>query len=320
MRARSPYSSGGMIAAPRSFVLVLLLTLAAAIADQAAVPAFFSTSPICAVLACLLLVLRRAPSAVPADGASSTTKGRIALFLVAHVLLGGSLAIVANSLLGVPGSLSVGGWLFLFVKLAVLVPTILLLPWKAWRTFARCYAAEFGAAFVVLVSFFPRRIVEAVWPWYGQFLAHAVYFLAWPFVHGLGLLKALYPTLTGPSLDVTILLSCSGVNGMELFDILFAAVVFCDWNRLNKRRVLIAYGAGVAIMVFSNVLRITSFMVIGNNGFAEVVSRFHVNAGWLFFSSTFLLYLSFAYRWMLERPSLPELNSTGSLPSALRAV
>jgi len=54
-------------------------------------------------------------------------------------------------------------------------------------------------------------------------------------------------------------------------------------------------------MIFGNVVRITSLVVLGNHGFADFVSRFHVNAGWLFFAAIFLIFLSLTYRWMLIR-------------------
>jgi exosortase/archaeosortase family protein len=154
----------------------------------------------------------------------------------------------------------------------------------------------------VLVSFFPRRLFEALWPWYGQFLGHIVYFLSWPFVAGLRYVNTSDPTLAARALDVTIIPGCSGVNGIELFDLLFALMVVCDWPRLNKGRTLLAYVLGVIAMILGNALRITCFVVLGNHGFADFVARFHVNAGWLFFSTVFLIFLVLTYRWILAPP------------------
>lgn len=77
-------------------------------------------------------------------------------------------------------------------------------------------------------------------------------------------------------------------------------VAFVDWNRLRKGRLLLAYFAGIAAMLVGNGLRIVSFVVLGNRGFADAVSRFHLSAGWLFFSAVFLAYLSLTYRWLLK--------------------
>jgi hypothetical protein len=36
-------------------------------------------------------------------------------------------------------------------------------------------------------------------------------------------------------------------------------------------------------MFLGNALRITSFVVLGNHGFAESITRVHIAAGWIFF-------------------------------------
>jgi exosortase/archaeosortase family protein len=292
----------GNLRVPRFFVWTLLLAFAAAAADQFVVPALFSTAPLCALLACLVLVTRSqgdALTSLPSPSAPYLVTWRVLGFFAAHAALIGTVYRLDASVSRASGALNGAGWTFLLVKLAVLAPMLLLLPWRTWQYLAHTYAAEFAAAAVVLVTFFPRRVMEALWPVYGQFVGRCVYLLAWPMVSNLGYVKALYPTLTGPNLDVTILLSCSGINGIELFDALFALVVFCEWPRLNKRRTLAAYFIGVVAMTLGNILRITSFVVLGNHGFADFIARFHVNAGWLFFSLVFLLFLSSTYRWML---------------------
>jgi len=287
---------------PRFFVWTLLLALAAAVADQFVVPALFSTAPLCALLACLVLATRShgdALTSLPSPSAPYPVAWRVLGFFAAHAALIWIVYRLDASVSRASGALNGVGWAFLLVKFAVLAPMLVLLPWRTWRYLARTYAAEFAAAAVVLVTFFPRRVMEALWPVYGQFVGRCVHLLGWPLVSNLGYVKALYPTLTGPSLDVTILLSCSGINGIELFDALFALVVFCEWPRLNKRRTLAAYFIGVVAMTLGNILRITSFVVLGNHGFADFIARFHVNAGWLFFSLVFLFFLSSTYRWML---------------------
>ena len=210
------------------------------------------------------------------------------------------------------GRVTAGGTLLAGVKLCVLFPTLLLLPFAQWKKVVRLYAPEAIAGLVVLITFFPRRVLEALWPWYGQALGQFVFLLARFLVPGLGYLKDLDPTLTGPDLDVTIILDCSGINGLELFDILFSLVVISDWNRLCKSRTFFAYFAGLLAMLLGNALRITSFVVLGNHGFAQSVLRFHISAGWIFFSVVFLVYLCLTYRWMLnKRNTPPQLPSIG---------
>ncbi|HTF26246.1 MAG TPA: exosortase/archaeosortase family protein [Candidatus Limnocylindria bacterium] len=294
----------GSLAAPRFLLLALALVLVAVAADQFAAPILHSSSPLWATTACLLLVWRRGkipPS--PGDPALelSISMGRVTAFLAAHsviILLARSLS---STLQAASGAMTVGGTLVAASKVCVLAPTMLLFPLAAWKRMATIYFPEAIAALVVLLTYFPSRALEALWPWYGQLLGRFVYTLARIFVPGLAYLGDSNPTLSGPDLDVTIVPECSGINGIELFDYLFGVVAFLDWNRLRKGRALCAYGAGLLAMLLGNAIRITSFVVLGNHGFAESVSRFHISAGWIFFSIVFLVYLSMTYGWMLGK-------------------
>ena len=197
------------------------------------------------------------------------------------------------------GTVSSTGWITAGLKLSVLLPTLLLLPRERWPIVAGTYASEGIAALIVLFTFFPGRILATIWPWYGQVLGRLVFFVSGLFVHGITYSSALTPTIHGSGLDVTILPSCSGISGIELYDYLFAFVALLDWNRLRKGRALLAYFGGIAVMLAGNGLRIVSFVVLGNHGFAEVVARFHLTAGSVFFSVLFLVYLFSIYRSLL---------------------
>jgi exosortase/archaeosortase family protein len=286
--------------------LLLLLTLAAAAADQFVAPAIYSSSPLWAIAACLVLVWRRGGARFePVDGTENLDFpfARVAAFAFAHVLLVSAARILHGTVEPVAGTISVAGWLIAGFKFSVLLPTLLLLPWARWRILSRVYRSEGIAALVVLITFFPGKILATIWPWYGQALGSLVFALSGLFVHGLTYTSALAPALHGPDLDVTILPSCSGISGIELFDYLFALVLIVDWNRLRKGRTLIAYFAGIAVMFAGNALRIATFVILGNRGFADTVARFHLSAGWIFFSLVFLAYLSFTYRKLLAIPS-----------------
>jgi len=71
------------------------------------------------------------------------------------------------------------------------------------------------------------------------------------------------PTLSGPELNVTIIPDCSGLNGVELFDYLFAR-----WRSglesLSKRPSSVGYFAGLLACSLANAIRITSFVALGN--------------------------------------------------------
>lgn len=299
--SQTPIQSKGL-PAQRFAILALLLTLSASALDQWTAPSLHSSSPLWATIGCVLLIWRRGSAG--SEGETSTTGFsfslvRVSLFAAAHV----SLVLVARlthaASAPAASALSLQGWTAAILKLTVLLPTLLLLPLNCWRTLGRLYAGEGIAALLVLFTFFPSRVIEAVWPWYGQVLGEVVFFLGRLFVHGLSYTGQITPTIHGPDLDVAIVLACSGISGIELFDYLFAFIVFLDWNRLRKGRTLLAYFGGIGIMFFSNALRIACLVIIGNRGFAEAVARFHLSAGWIFFSIVFLLYLSLSYRQLL---------------------
>jgi exosortase/archaeosortase family protein len=301
----------GSLKAPRFLLLALALTLVAIAADQFVAPILHSTSPLWATAALLLLVVRRGELPNAWDELLSKlplSAGRLVAFLVAHL----GLILVSRAMLGifqpVAGTTTVGGSFLAAWKLCVLAPTILLLPISRWRVLLSAFRAEFVAAAVVLFTFFPSRALGTLWPWYGQVLGRLVFLVAKPLVPGLGYIKDLAPTVTGPDLDVTIIMACSGINGLELFDYLFGFVVLLDWTRLRKGRVLLAYFLGLLAMLLGNALRLTTFVVLGNHGYGDMVSRLHVSAGWIFFCATFLVYLSLTYGWMLNKTGVRTAN------------
>ncbi len=292
------------LSGPRFLLQALALTLLASALDQLAAPILHSSSPLWATTACLLLVWRRDRIPLsPGDPSFqlSISTRRLTGFLGAHGALILSARWLSSALQTAPGALTVTGTLLAAWKLCVLAPTIILFSAAAWKKIARAYSPEGIAGLVVLVTFFPNRALSAFWPWYGQALGRFVYTLARVFVPGLAYLGNSNPTLDGADLGVTIVPDCSGINGLELFDYLFGIVAFFDWNRLRKSRALVAYCAGLLTILLGNAIRITSFVVLGNHGFAESVSRFHIPAGWIFFSAVFLVYLSLTYHWILDR-------------------
>lgn len=288
----------------RLLLFALVFTFSAIALDQLLAPALRTSTPLWAVFALFLLFWRRGPSVWGTSELPNSPRfsvWRVLLFFAAHA----GLVLAASN---APGPLSDPrhAWVRTLLKLLVLVPTLSLFSLREWKDFLASYKPEFVAALVVLFTFFPLRVIGAVWPWYGQVLGRFVYSIARPLVPSLGYVNALFPTITGPDLDVTVILDCSGFNGVQLFDYLFGLVAVCDWNRLQKGRTLLAYFLGILAMLLGNALRITAMVVFGNHGFSEQVRRFHLSAGWLFFSVTFLVYLVFVYRWMLAYSSRKE--------------
>jgi exosortase/archaeosortase family protein len=290
----------------RTLLLALAFTLVAVVADQFAAPILETPSPLWATAACLLLVWRRGnPPLLLAETpvGRGLSLARLAAFIAAHLIVILAARSMTGALEPVVGTATFWGVLVAACKLSVLAPTLLLLPLPLWSQFVTAYRPEGKAVLVALLTHVPRRAVEALWPWYGQVLGRFVYALARPFVPGLGYQSDLNPNLAGPDLDITIELPCSGISGLELFGLLFGLVVFLDWNRLRKRRALLVYLLGLFAMLVGNALRITSLVIVGNRGFVNFISQFHVSAGWIFFSAIFLVYLSLTYGWMLDKKS-----------------
>ena len=226
---------------------------------------------------------------------------RLAGFLAGH----GAIVLAARALQGTlqpaAGTVTLLGTLIALGKLGVLFPTILLLPLSEWKSLLQSYRAECVASLVVLFTYFPGRVIEGLWPWYGPALGRFVYAISAVFVPGLVYAGGSNPTLLGRYLDVTIVLDCSGRNGIELFDYLFGAMTVLDWNRFRKGRLFAGYFLGLLAMLLGNALRISSLVVFGNRGFAATVARYHISAGWIFFSIVFLIYLALTFGWMLKK-------------------
>lgn len=286
-------------------LLVSFFSLGAIGADQLAARFLFSSSPLWAVAAFALLVWRRGDAVKESDSTQTITLSlsRIMLFVAAHLLLVVFAKAFGATLQPHAGTLTLAGWLVAALKFSVLLPSAVLLTVDQWHSVLRTYSAEMLAGLIVLLTFFPSRFLDALWPWYGQALGRTVFHVAKVFVSSLIYIKAFSPVLFGPGLSVTILPSCSGINGIELFDYLFGFVVLVDWNRLRKVPALLGYFGGLAAILLGNVLRICSFVIFGNRGFADFVAQFHISAGWIFFSLIFLLYLSATYRWLIRAPS-----------------
>jgi exosortase/archaeosortase family protein len=296
----------------RQFLLLgLALTFLAIGADHFFAPILHTSSPLWATLAVLLLVWRRgSPAETRNDDGffAFFLTWRFMAFVIAHAVIVILARLFGSAFHTDSGAPTVMGALLAVLKLCVLAPALLLFSMETWKGLLRTYSPEAIAGAIVLLTFFPSRMLQETWPWYGRALGRLVYLVARIFVAGLTYFPDANPTIGGPDLDVTIVPDCSGLNGVELFDYLFSFVAVLDWNRLRKDRALIGYFLGLFAMLFGNAVRITFFVVLGNHGYAETVSRFHISAGWVFFSVVFLTYLSLTYGWMLGKrsTSIPE--------------
>ena len=291
----------------RFLVAVICTAVFAAFVDNWAAPALQNQSPFWALGLLLALVLRRQRKDDLTEPAGTTLKPslpRAALFVLLHggiIMVGRS---AGDTLTAAASQTTLGAGAITSLKLLVLAPILALFPPSEWKRLGRKYAGELIAAGLVLFTWNPSRLFETVWPWYSAWLGRFVYVISGLFVAGLGYTPSAAPTLTGPKLDVSIAFACSGLNGVKLFQILFGVMLVVDWNQLKKMRALAAYFVGLLGMLVANALRIALLVVLGNRVSADLVARFHVDAGWVFFTSVCLVFLAVFYRWLLKpRPA-----------------
>jgi exosortase/archaeosortase family protein len=282
------------------------LTFAAVCLDSVLVSDLNTVAPAFSCGLLLLLMLRHLPAAAVSTQSTRLQTGlplatwRLFCFFALHLsLVGAGLAL--GSIWRVPHTTFLAT-LLAASKYLIVLPTAILLPGSAWRCCGRLYRAEWVAAVIALVSFYPLRIFTMAWPWYGQALGRSVSALCHLFVPNVGYVAALTPTLLGPNLDVTIVFGCGGLQGIKLFQILFALVLVVDWNQMNRRRAVAAYFGGLAAMLIANAIRITLLFVLGNTQLRNQVIEYHLTAGWMLFTLAFIVYLFAIYRWLLKTP------------------
>ena len=291
--------------AEQAICVRLLLCLGAIGIDYLLSPALYNGSTLWASAALLLLVFRRgqAPVADAAGLAIAKLSGsRLVIFLALNAIIIAIGRYLNAAFTTAAASDAGAAALLAAAKLLILLPGIVLFTRSDWASLLHRYRAEFVAALVVLLTFFPYRLFHTIWPAYSQVIASLAYYGAKPFVAGLGFSSLPIPTILGPQLDLQIIFWCSGFSALAMFDTLVALVAVLDWNELNHKRLLIAYFAGAFAIVVANVVRVSLLVIVGNVIAPRyAMGRFHVNAGWVFFALVYLLILAISYRWMLRR-------------------
>jgi len=291
--------------AEQAICVRLLLCLGAIGIDYLLSPALYNGSTLWASAALLLLVFRRgqAPVADAAGLAIAKLSGsRLVIFLALNAIIIAIGRYLNAAFTTAAASDAGAAALLAAAKLLILLPGIVLFTRSDWASLLHRYRAEFVAALVVLLTFFPYRLFHTIWPAYSQVIASLAYYGAKPFVAGLGFSSLPIPTILGPQLDLQIIFWCSGFSALAMFDTLVALVAVLDWNELNHKRLLIAYFAGAFAILVANVVRVSLLVIVGNVIAPRyAMGRFHVNAGWVFFALVYLLILAISYRWMLRR-------------------
>jgi len=279
---------------------VLCAILAVAL-DYKLAPAWFSASTLWALAVLFLLVYRETRRVGPAPRTVAFPSWpRLLAFSAMHAALIFAGRLSASALQSAALHYSPLGNAIISAKLIVLFPSLVLFSWREWMELGKRFRSEMIASAIVLFTFFPFRLFELFYSPYSALLGQTVYHISHFFIPWIGYAPGFTPLILGRYLNVRIIFECLGADGVNLFDWLFGLVLILDWHRVHKRRALLCYFAGIATILSANVARIVLMVLVGNLISPELVERTHLQAGWIFFSCAFLLFLFFAYPYMLN--------------------
>jgi exosortase/archaeosortase family protein len=285
------------------------LSIVAVAVDVRVVPELYSARPFFALGAFAVLALISSESRKQESALPPLARGKLAAFVCLHLLLITVAYHLAGTLLSVAHAYSLQASILSGARIVVVLPTLLLFPLET--KFYRRFRSELIAATIVLLVFFPDRYFQLIWPWYSRVLTTGTAFLSRIFVPGTHVVESPVLAVVGPSIDMVVDLSCSGIIGMNLFHLLFGIVVAVEWNRLNKARALICFVLGGVAYVVANFLRLNLLFLIGNLVSSKINLDF---LGWVIFGITFYLLMKISYDWMV----IPERVSEDLLPNALQ--
>lgn len=165
-----------------------------------------------------------------------------------------------------------------------------------------------GLFAVILAFLVGKWLNRTVWYSYSvlvaRLIAKIVIFLLGLFLDGVSytLDAQMLPTVTVPGFSAKIGTTCSGVNGIVLWIILFSIFALIEYKRLDIVKVLVLYPVGVVFMFLTNVLRVFSIFIAGhyiNPRFAMGI--FHKNVGWVLFTTYFLAFIYITHPWMKKK-------------------
>jgi exosortase/archaeosortase family protein len=257
------------------------------------VPASYSPRPFYALAAFATLVFVRRRSLVYALPRLSAP--RVMVFVCAHLLLLVTAYYFAGALQSSLGDYSLAASVLAAGKVVVVLPILVLFP--ADRRLLDQVTPELLATLIVLFTYFPGRYFQVVWPAYSQLLVAWIGRICTWFVPGTQWMQtANGPLLVGPSVDMTFGFACSGIAGVNLFQLVFGIVLAIEWTRIHKVRALICYACGLLVYLFANALRLITLFVFGN----RISPKIDLDTfGWVLFALTFWAILRVSYDWMV---------------------
>jgi len=110
------------------------------------------------------------------------------------------------------------------------------------------------------------------------------------------------PVLGVETFYIRIFKSCSGIESMAVFSILFVAMVSFNIRRINKTSIPFLFLIGVAGTFLVNVLRLICLVLVGAFISPELaVNAFHTNVGWVMMLVYFAGFNEMATRFFVRR-------------------
>jgi exosortase E/protease (VPEID-CTERM system) len=252
----------------------------------------------------LLLILSRRVERVLADLDLDASYAWRRWF-IAHLAVFGALAMTLWS----AGSRSTPpGWPITLLALSLACSALVFLlfaaaPPRGWLRFARNHwhvllisvVAGYGLRRFVIET--PEIWQTQAWELSALATLQATHFL----------LSFLYPevvlhppdVLSIGTFAIQVFGPCSGIEGMLLMGLFTLVYLVLFRNALRFPRALLLLPLGMGVMWITNVLRITALFVIGASLSEDIAVRgFHSYAGWIAFSSTAVLLIAVAHRFL----------------------
>lgn len=152
--------------------------------------------------------------------------------------------------------------------------------------------------------FFVIQLFQTVWRTLGNMVAGSVHFLlSLSFDNTILRLDAMRAPILGVGSFVAgISEECSGIDSLLLFISLYTVLLVLDWDRMDKKKMLILFVPGIIGTVGYNILRIYLLFLVGvfiSPDFA--IDMFHTNIGWILFLGFFILFWHYGSKWVYKK-------------------
>lgn len=153
--------------------------------------------------------------------------------------------------------------------------------------------------FIFIVVLVLEIQVQKLWYYLSTFVASVVYRMLNIGGHAvLSSYKGL-PTIGIGDFIVAIDKPCSGIESLFLFTLLYSFISAFDWNKLNKRKLMLLFIPGLVGAFAFNILRVYFLILVGVYLSPSLaLGLFHTNAGFVLFMVYFGIFWYFAYNWM----------------------